>query len=184
MTAISAKQLVRLQVLYAQFEKKALDLDRTRLCRLTWAGEQLGRRVDSFKSLTRREARTLIDRLQGGLGIAPTRRRPTSRRLSRRDGEKMGTEGRGDQLHAETTLASAEDLARIQAVVEELGWDGGVSGARFDAFLRSPRSPLAKTINRVRVAPTAPEIRTLGEANKVYWALKRIAKSEGKWKTA
>jgi hypothetical protein len=98
--------------------------------------------------------------------------------MSRRDAEKAATEGRHDQKHAEITVASASDIARVQRGIKLLGWDQ----TRFDAWLRSARSPLATTVNGVRVAPANPKISTLGEANKVWWALKRMAKHQGQGK--
>jgi hypothetical protein len=53
-----------------------------------------------------------------------------------------------------------EDLARIATITAELGWDQ----ARLDAFLRSGSSPLKHRAS----------IRTQADANKVWWALKRI----------
>jgi hypothetical protein len=57
-------------------------------------------------------------------------------------------------------MASIADLARIGEQMTRLSWDR----ARLEAFLRSLRGPLKGRT----------EIRTLGDANKVYWALKHI----------
>jgi hypothetical protein len=59
-------------------------------------------------------------------------------------------------------LATSEDLARIATITAELGWDQ----ARLDAFLRSGSSPLKHR--------GTSSIRTQADANKVWWALKRI----------
>jgi len=60
----------------------------------------------------------------------------------------------------------ARQLERIAELRARLGWDA----ARFEAFMRSRSGPL---LGR-------PEIRTMGEANKVAWALKRILNSKEK----
>jgi hypothetical protein len=78
----------------------------------------------------------------------------------------MGTEGRRDQIHAETTMVSPDDMRRIQWQLTRLGWDQ----ARLDTFLASPRGPLGGRT----------QIRTLGDANRVYWALKRIGAQQEK----
>jgi hypothetical protein len=59
-------------------------------------------------------------------------------------------------------MVTAEDLAAIDALLDELAWDR----ARLDAFLRSPSSPLGRRSD--------PQIRTDKDANRVIWALKRI----------
>ena len=159
MTAITALQLRKLQVLYKQYEAHSLDTGATRTDRLTWAGERVGRSIASFSDLSVEEGIKLIDGLQRALGVAlPQKFRP---RPSRREGQKAGTEGRHDQIHDEVTLVGDKDIRRIQREMGRLGWDQ----ARLDAFLASPRGP-----NNRRT-----QIRTLGDANRVYWALKRTA---------
>jgi len=82
--------------------------------------------------------------------------------------EAAGREGRrGDG--GPHTLVSGEEIARIQRAKERLGWDE----ARFEKWLRSPSSPLGKRSN--------PAIRTLGDANRVWWAMKELLKQAGKW---
>lgn len=159
MIPITADQLKRLQVLYTQYERHSLDCPgASRADRIAWASQQLGRPIASFRDLELVEAKRLIDSLQAQLG---TRFPAKPRKLSRKAGQKAGTEGRRDQIHAETTLVSPGDFARIQREMRRLGWDE----KRLQAFIQSPRSPLNHH-------PTA--IRTLGEANRVYWALKRM----------
>jgi hypothetical protein len=172
---LSKGQLKRLQVLYSQYAARDLMAPNTREERLRWASQQLARSVSSFSDLDTREAKSLIDQLQGFLGIKETRR---PRRMSRRDAEKAATEGRYDQKHSEQTLASAEDFARIRHGMDLLGWDQ----ARLDAWLRSASSPLARKVNGVRMASAEPAIRTLGQANRVWWALKGMARAQGKWR--
>lgn len=157
-TAITAPQLKRLQVLYAQYERSSLDADCGRQGRLEWASERLGRTIASFKDISLDEAVKMIDGLQRALGVAlPQKPR---RRPSRRDAQKAGTEGRHDQIHAESTIVGDKDIRRIQREMDRLGWDQH----RLEAFLASPRGP-----NQRRTA-----IRTMGDANRVYWALKRM----------
>lgn len=164
--SITTGQLKRLQVLYGQLARHS-DAGSGRESRLEWASSLLTRPIASFSDLSLQEANQLIDTLQGQLGVhTPAKKRPMSRHAA----EKAGTEGRRDQIHAETTIASAEDIARIDRGLELLGW----SRAQFDEWLRSPRSPLGK-----RGSPT---IRTLWDANRVWWALKGMAKHQGKWK--
>jgi hypothetical protein len=157
-TSITALQLKRLQVLYGQYERSSLDAEHGREGRLEWASRCLGRPIASFKEITLDEAIKLIDGLQRALGVAlPQKPRP---RQTRKQAEKAGTEGRYDQKHAETTLVGDADIRRIQRDLDALGW----TQARLDAWLASSRGP-----NNRRVA-----IRTLGDANRVHWALKRM----------
>lgn len=157
-SAITKPQLQRLQVLYSQYQHHSLDTGVGRLDRLAWASERVGRAIASFSDLTVDEGIRLIDGLQRALGVAlPAKPR---KRLSRRDAEKAGTEGRRDQAHSESTLVGDTDIRRIQREMSRLGWDQ----RRLDAFLASRRGP---NVGRV-------EIRTLGDANRVYWALKRM----------
>ena len=157
--AITKDQLRRLQVLYKQYEAHSLDTGTTREDRLAWASSRIGRTISSFSDLTLDEGRAMIDGLQRALGVALPSKKPR-RRQTRRDGQKAGTEGRHDQIHAESTLVGDRDIRRIQREMDRLGWDQ----ARLDAFLASPSGPNARS--------TA--IRTLGDANRVYWALKRM----------
>lgn len=166
MNPISQAALRRLQVLYRQAAARSLDIDNTRDERIAWASRELGRAVTSFSNLSVHEGKLLIDRLQAELGIAETaapRRRPVSRYMA----EKMGTEGRHDQIHAESTMLDGTeqifDLIRHELTV--LGWDA----ARLRTFLKSSYGP-----NGGR-----DTIRTLGDANRVHYALKRMAAKKG-----
>lgn len=156
---ITPEQLRRLQVLYGQYAARSLDAAPSREGRLAFAAQRIGRPIASFSELTLDEGKRLIDGLQAALGVKMPSKTPR-RRMSRKDGEKAATEGRHDQIHAETTLASPADHRRIAGELARLGWDDqGLAN-----FLASKRGPLAG-----RAA-----IRTLGDANKVYWALKHI----------
>lgn len=160
---ITAPQLRRLQVLYGQFCRHSLDTGTSREERLAFASARIGRKITSYSDLTIDEGKQLIDGLQRALGVALPSKTPR-RRMSRHQGEKAGTEGRHDQIHSEVTLAGDQDIRRIQREMTRLGWDQ----QRLDAFLASPSGPNGRS--------TA--IRTLGEANRVYWALKRMGHRE------
>ena len=160
MSAITSPQLKRLQVLYGQFERHSLDCPGTaRASRLQWASSTTGRAIASFKDLTLDEGRRLIDGLQTSLGAKAPSKTPR-RRPTRRDAEKKGTEGRHDQIHAETTLAGPAEFNMIARDLDRLGWDQ----SRLGGFLRSSSGPMKRS----------DTIRTLGDANRVHWALKRI----------
>ncbi len=157
---INPRQLRRLQTLYNQFERHTLDVDAGRDARLAWASRMTGRTIDSFNQLSLDEAKRCIDALQGVLGVKAPNRSPRPR-MSRYAAEKAGTEGRRDQIHAETTLVTETDLSRIQDQLSRLGWEQPT----LERFLLSSRSPLKGRT----------QIRTLGDSNKVLWALKRIS---------
>src|ERR1700733_9962162 len=119
---ITAPQLRRLQVLYGQYVHHSLDADASREGRVAWASAQTRRTITSFSDLSIDEAKRLIDSLQGILGVVLPSKTPR-RRMSRRDAQKSGTEGRHDQAHTETTLAGDRDIRRIQRELDRLGWD-------------------------------------------------------------
>lgn len=153
-------QLTRLQILWGQHaQREMVTKADDRAARLEWASINAGRKIESFKDLTMREARTLIDILQGSLGIA-------NARPDRSRARGMGTDGRRGKKTNTATLASGDDVERIQHQMSRLGWDQ----ARLYGFLRSTSSPL-----RGRA-----DVRTQAEANKVYWALKRMADQQQK----
>jgi len=171
---ITPAQLRRLQTLYSQFERHTLDAlgpdlpwgtppsqvaDANRTSRLEWATQACGRRIDSFKDITLVEAKRLIEQLQGVLNVKAPNKSP--RRQSRKHGQKLGTEGRRDQIHNETTIAGPAEFALIKRDIDRLGW----SIERMNGFLfHSARGPLrGKT-----------QIRTLSDANKAHWAMKNL----------
>jgi len=158
-TDITPAQLKRLQVLYGQFERRSLDAGSGREARIAWASKATGRTIRSFRDLTLDEARKLIDGLQRAMGVALPQQTQRPRK-SRREAEKAGTEGRHDQKHRDSTLVGDTDIRRVQREMQRLGWDQ----RRLEAFLASPRGPNARRI----------QIRTVGDANRVYWALKRM----------
>jgi hypothetical protein len=166
---ITPAQMKRLQVLYSQLVRTTFDGgDGSREARLAWASQLLCRSVSSFRDLTQGDARHLIDVTQQQLGVkVPARKRD---RLSGEKAMQAGTEGRRDGERGKHTLVGPRDLARIQYALDLLAW----TQEQLEGWLRSPRSPLGKRSN--------PSIRTVGDANRVWWALKRMAQSRGLWK--
>lgn len=157
---ITADQLRSLQAMYVGYCKQQGQDAGDRHARLVWASVNVDRVLSSFNDLTAAEASKLIDLLKTSLGqevIPPDR---SKRRRSRESAHAAGTAGRRGSEEKTVQLATTEDLARIQAVLVDLGWDQ----ARLEAFLRSGSSPL-----RGR-----GQVRTQADANKVYWALKRM----------
>jgi hypothetical protein len=130
--------------------------------------------------LQKDEATRLIDRLQGALGIAPTKPKHRVRRSDRAagmDGRK--TDNASLPLGATVaTLPSAADVERIQNALTRLGW----TQVQYEAWLRSARSPLAVKHGSVRVAPADITLRTLRDANRVWWALKGMLTAKGLWR--
>ena len=165
---ISPAQLARLQTLYSQYARHEIGVGVDRDSRIRWATERLRKPVSSFKNLTMEDAGFLIDGLQTALGV----KAPLKQRLNRSRARRAGLDGRADgtEFKDEPQMATAADLARIQRIMEQLGWND--AGLR--KFLDSERSPLAKRSNK--------QIRTTSDANKVWWALKRIAQSKGLWR--
>jgi hypothetical protein len=164
---ITPGQMKRLQVVYGQLARHTQQ-GADRAARLAWASQLVCRPIASFSDLTEEDARHLIDTVQGQLGIKATVR--PRRRLDRHAAQKAGTEGRRNHDSDEITLAGPSEFARIRYVLEMLGW----SQAQLEGWLRSPRSPLSRK--------ATPSISTLGDANRVYWALKGMATAQGKWK--
>lgn len=166
MSTISAPQLKRLQVLYAQLARSTFE-GSDRESRLAWASQLLLRPIKSFSELTPGDAIHLIDTLQAQLGVKAPSKRP---RLSRDAAERAGNEGRRRDDSKRATMAGQDDLARVQYALDVLGWNQ----AQLEGWLRSTRSPLGKRSN--------PQILTVGDANRVWWALKKMAKARGLWK--
>jgi hypothetical protein len=166
-TKISAAQLTRLQVLWTQYASREM-MKNSRDERLRWASEQTKRAISSFKELTLSEASDLINLLQSEMGIkesspAVRPRRFRSRMKDRDQAHAAGTEGRRGS-RGNFTIAQAEDLSMLDAMLTEMQW----TRERLDAFLTSPSSPL-----RGRT-----QLRTVGDVNRVLWALKRISERQ------
>ena len=164
---ISSEQLRRLQTLYSRANQGMID-GSSRDARLAWATQFCERPISSFSDLTREEAHNAINALQAAAG-QPQTIPPRRKRLSRDDAQRAGTDGRKDKKFTQNPqMVGAVDLAVIENYYNRLGWDR----TRFDAWLRSPRSPLKKS---------TPEIRTLADANRVRWALKGMLRHAGLW---
>lgn len=166
MTPVSSLQLRRLQTLYAASISRELGGDSSREARLCWASNAVGRSISSFSDLTNGEANELIDSLQIELGQAFEPALP-ARMRDRDRAQAAGTEGRKDAPRNSTTLVSPEDLKRVHDAAARLGW----TEEQLERWLHSKSSPLKGS----------SAIRTLGEANRVWWALKNMLKHEGKW---
>jgi hypothetical protein len=170
---VNSAQLGALQVLYIKWSAAGFasgqDERAVRTARLAWASENVGRSVSSFSDLTRDEARRLIDLLKTFLGQKLTR--PTSPWRRIRAGvpaQQAGTSGRKGVESTLVQLSSADDLGRIAEVLERLGW----SEERYRKWLLSARSPLRGSDGTIR---------TLADANRVYWALKAMVVRCGRW---
>jgi hypothetical protein len=166
---ITRDQMKRLQTLWGQYARKSSWDNGGREQRLSWASAITKRTITSFSNLSLSEASDLINLLQGELGIkesspAVRKRRLRSRIKDRDQARAAGTEGRRGQRDT-FTIAAAEDVAMIDAQLDAMAW----TRVRLDALLHSSSSPLGRRGN--------PEIRTVGDVNRVLWALKRIAKA-------
>jgi len=162
--------ITALQTLFAQYTRQSLDVvhsNQVRAERLKWAAQNVGRTISSFNELSVPEARSLVELLKTSLGQEETR--PPKRRLHREAARAAGTQGRRGVVVDPDLPPTDADLARIQDAVARLGWDQ----ARFDAFLRSPASPLQQS---------NPQVRTAADANRVWYALKNMLIRAGKWK--
>jgi hypothetical protein len=162
---ISPGQMKRLQVLYHQLCAHTQQ-GKDRASRIAWAEASVGRPLASFQDLTGAEARRLIDSAQGQLGVSY----PAQLRMSREAADRHGRDGRrdGDDLRSAPQMVSAADLETIENYYARLGWNR----SRFDAWLRSPSSPLKSA---------SPSIRTKADANRVRWALKGMLQNAGLW---
>jgi hypothetical protein len=165
---ITAPQLKRLQTLYSQFAAASTDpRTRTREERLLWVSFIVGHQVASFSELTADEAKSSIAQLEKDVPRKKRRPKPMDRDAA----ERHAKDGRwdGDKFIPAPQIASEFDLANISKYYARLGWDRDT----FDRWLRSPRSPLGRR--------SQPQIRTVAQANRVRWALKKMLQSRGLW---
>ena len=162
--------MAALQTTWAQYAQHSLDVGGCgdRSARLEFARTVIGRKVESYSELTHDEASKVLDRLRQILG-QPTNRRPRSRMRDRRDAREAGLAGRRGDSDNSVSLVSAADLARIDDAIRRLKW----TRERFDAWLRSSSSPIRRP---------NPQIRTVADANRVWWPLKAMLKRAGKWR--
>jgi hypothetical protein len=164
------EQIQALQALYAKWEAHGLPAADSRAARLEWASENVGRQIASFNDLSRDEARALIDALKGALG-QPLKQQPHAwRRIrSRERAQAAGTAGRHGVSSSVIQMASLDDQARIDEAIRRLGW----TREGYETWLRSSSSPLH--------GMSAAAVLTVGEANKVWWALKAMLRRSGRW---
>ncbi|MGD1106937.1 MAG: hypothetical protein ABR865_07815 [Terracidiphilus sp.] len=169
--AATRAQLIALQTLYSQWSAHTFPAGAdARAARLAWATAAIGRQVFSFRDLTDDEARALIDMLKGSMGQPLIREpRPWRRIRSRERAHAAGTSGRKDADAAFIQMASPDDLARIDEALRRLGW----SEEQYAAWLRSSVSPVPSKADSA--------IRTVAEANKIWWALKAMLRRSGNW---
>lgn len=166
------QQVIALQALWSRWESHSIEAGaNTRDARLKWATENTGRHISSFSELSREEARCLIDLLKA-LMSQPTSERPDPwRRIDSRDrAQAAGTAGRRKAEAGFIQMANADDLARIDELLARLQW----TREQFETWLGSPRSPLGKEAGST--------IRTVRQANRVYWALKAMLTRTGGWR--
>ncbi len=166
---INKAQLVRLQVLYSQLAAHEIGVGLDRQSRINWATERLHRTVTSFKDLSGADAGFLIDSIQQQLGV----RVPPKKRVNNPQARRAGLDGRKDgaEFAAEPQMATRADVQRIQNMLDQLGWNLET----YAKFMVSNRSPLQRADKTIR---------TTADANKVWWALKRIARQKGLWRKA
>jgi hypothetical protein len=168
----TGEQIKALQTLYGQWKSHTLqEGGDPRSARLAWASENTGRNVSSFSDLSREEARILIDILKGSMGQPlGTQPQPWRRINSRERAQEAGTAGRKGERSSLVQMVSPDDLARVNELVNRLEW----TRDQFEAWLKSPRSPLGATNQAV--------IRTAAQANRIYWALKAMLVRAGRWR--
>jgi len=152
---ITGKQLKRLQTLWGIFCRQANRDAKDREARLGWVADAIGRQISSFRDLRADEANTAIDAIQKLLPQELLKRKRPSRRLA----QAYGTAGRRGQEQKEVQLVDAPTLELLHRLLGQLGW----RRERLDAFLHSSKSPVRSGV-----------IRTMAEANRVIWSLKRM----------
>ncbi|MGO9643004.1 MAG: hypothetical protein ACLP1Y_17060 [Candidatus Acidiferrales bacterium] len=163
---ITPRQLKKLQTLWGHHWRLSTDIPlcgnpaASREGRIAWLSESLGRAIATSKELTKAEAAKAIQALMMQL---PEHLRGRKRRMSGQRAHELGTAGRRGVAAASTALPGAQELAAIESLKAQLGWDN----VRFDAWLRS------------RYSPVRGMVRTLADANRVRWALKAIVKRQG-----
>ncbi len=152
---ITGKQLKRLLTLWGQFCRLS-NLDaKDRVVRLDWTSGAIGRQISSFKELSADESNIAMNVLVKHLPPELYKGKRPSRRLA----QAYGTAGRHGCEEKEVRLVDAETMRLMYGLLAQLGW----THARLDVFLRSRKSPVR-----------SGAIRTLAEANRVIWALKRM----------
>jgi hypothetical protein len=152
---ISPRQLRMLQTLWGLFCRQSQLDPKDREARLQWVGGAIGKPVASFRDLSANEANIAIDAIEKQLPSGWLKKKRPSRRLAK----DYGTAGRRGHEQQEIRLVDAGTLELLNRLLVQLGW----TRERLDAFLHSAKSPVL-----------SGAVRTLGEANRVIWALKRM----------
>ena len=163
---ISAPQLRALQTLFGMYARHSLDTQGVdvRSERLAWASEKVARHIASFTELSADEAQRLIDDLKQALG-QQIKRAP--RRLRDRVAARAaGTHGRRNFKADVEIMASGEDVEAVDRLRERLG----MSREDFQTWLASRKSPLGRR---------GTGLRTVGDCNRVRWALKSMLRRAG-----
>lgn len=171
MNLISNPQLKRLQTLWGIYSRHVGSsplhaMDRAE--RLKFCAIHCGRDIASTKDLTAAEANDCINALQRAVGQKET----SKPRRPRKSDPAAGTAGRVGNTSKVDQIASATDLDRINEAITRLGWDQ----SRFHSWLNSSSSPLRGRANA--------QVRTQADANRVWWALKRMLKHKGLWRSS
>jgi hypothetical protein len=164
---LSPSQLTALHSLYYLYAPRFLDAvdsgagsNDARGARLAWASGTVGRELSSFNEIHFDEAAQLIETMKKALGqeINPAKR-TRQRRPGRDLAHGYGTAGRRNESSNQIQMVDAPTLELLDRLREQLGW----TRERLDAFLHSSKSPVR-----------SGAIRTLAEANRIIWALKRM----------
>jgi hypothetical protein len=168
-TQLHSSQLTALHALFHQYASRCLGRSGStieRRERLAWAADNIGRPLESFSSLRSEEAARLIDLMKRALGQEVT---PAThifyRRPDRDQARAYGTAGRRGNPSKDIRLVDTPTLELVDRLVAQLGW----TRARLDAFLQSKSSPVPGGM-----------VRTLPQANRVIWALKKMLRRAAK----
>ncbi len=167
---LSPSQLMALHSLFHLYGPRFLDAQNggaassdARSARLLWASRIVGRELSSFNALQPDEAAQLIETMKKALGqeINPAKRH--RQRPGRDLALAYGTSGRRGETSNEIRLVDAPTLELLDRLRQQIGW----SCERLDAFLKSKHSPVP-----------SGAIRTLAEANRVVWAMRRMRRGK------
>lgn len=159
---LRTSQLTALHTLFHLYAPRFLGRSGSSMARterLAWASDIVLRPLGSFYDLTSDEAARLIDFMKRALGQEVTPPRSPWQRPDRDQARAYGTAGRRGNTSNEVQLVDAPTLALLDRLVAQLGW----TRARLDGFLQSKSSPVP-----------GGAIRTLPQANRVIWALRKM----------
>lgn len=162
---LSPAQLTAMHSLFHLYSPRFLDASGgdARGARLAWASRIIGRAISSFSLLRAVEAARLIELMKKALGQEVNSGRERRQRPGRDLARVYGTAGRRHETSNEIALVDAPTLALLDRLLMQLGW----TRERFDSFLHSKSSPVK-----------SGALHTLGEANRVLWALKNMLRRQ------